>query len=60
MVEDDRRVIAAHLSVARMASAYDRAAHTGIASIDAIRHLPVAGPVIRLLTERARRTVVRV
>ena len=32
---------------------YDRAAHNGIASRDAIKHLPVAGPVDRLLTRRS-------
>jgi len=33
--------------------AYDRAASTGIADVEAVRHLPVAGPPIRILTDRA-------
>ena len=33
--------------------AYDRAASSGIADMDAVRHLPVAGPPIRIFTDRA-------
>ena len=34
--------------------AYDRAASTGIADVEAVRHLPVAGPAIRMFTERTK------
>ena len=33
--------------------AYDRAASSGIAEMEAVRHLPIAGPPIRIFTDRA-------
>jgi hypothetical protein len=33
--------------------AYDRAASSGIADVEAVRHIPVAGPPIRIFTDRA-------
>lgn len=33
---------------------YDRAASTGIADVEAVRNLPVAGPAMRMFTERTR------
>ena len=33
--------------------AYDHASSTGIADVDAVRHLPIAGPPIRMFTDRA-------
>ena len=53
MVESDPRHQAAE-RCARSCHEYDRAAHSGIASVEAIRNLPVAGPAERLLTERRR------
>lgn len=54
MIENDHRVRSGMTSAAR-SSEYDRAAHSGLADIDAIRHVPVVGPIDRLLTERRRR-----
>jgi hypothetical protein len=34
---------------------YDRAAHSGLATLQAIRNIPVAGPIERLLTEPSKR-----
>jgi hypothetical protein len=54
--DSDPRDLAVMGTARLAASGYDRASCTGIASIQAIRGLPVAGPAERLLTERRRRS----
>lgn len=58
IIESDHRSAASHISSERLIQiGYDRDVNTGaVASLDAIRGLPCAGDVMRLLIRRSKRS----